>query len=67
MVWWCGVMVLGILLCGTDGGLVSCGTLSCASCCLKMYFVLLSGIVYCDECVVLWWWCVGDVVELSYS
>ena len=28
--WW-GVMVLGILFCGTDGGLVSCGTLSCAS------------------------------------
>ena len=35
--------------------------------CLMSYFVLGRGIVYCDGRVVLWWWCVGDVVELSYS
>ena len=29
--WWCGVMLLGILFSGTDGGLVSFGALSCVA------------------------------------
>ena len=36
-------------------------------CRLMRYFVLCGGIVYCDCRVVLWWWCLADLGELSYS
>ena len=43
------------------------GVLVVMWCRLMRYFVLWSGIVYCDGRVVLWWWCLGDLVELSCS
>ena len=49
---------------GVGGGVMLFDVVFCI---VERYFVLWSGIVYCDGRVVLWCWCLGHMVELSYS